>query len=73
MKTAPPMNTFKFFALCELHQFRQAAILKPFKLEECILHFWKAPISNYMVPAGLGHSCILDTRKSFVNDPKILS
>ena len=38
--------------------------LKPFKLEECILHFWKAPIFNYLVPAG--HTYILDTQKAFL-------
>ena len=44
MKTAPATNTLKFFTLWELHQLWQAVILKPFKLEECTLHFWKPPI-----------------------------
>ena len=60
-KTAPPMNTVGFFTFCELHQLWQAVILKPIKLEECILHFWKSPIFINVVPTNQGHSCILNT------------
>ena len=52
MKTAPSMNTVDFFTFCELHQLRQAVILKPLKLEECILHFWKSPIFINLVPTS---------------------
>ena len=44
MKTAPSMSTIDFFTFCEMHQLWQAVILKPLKLEECTLHFWKSPI-----------------------------
>ena len=61
MKTAPSMNTVDFFTFCELHQLWQAVILKPLKLEGCILHFWKSPIFIIVIPTGQGHSCILNT------------
>ena len=60
------MNTVDFFTFCELHQLWQAVILKPFKLEECILHFWKSPIFINMVPTSQGHSYILNTKKSIL-------
>ena len=60
MKTAPPMNTVDFITFCELHQLWQAVILKPLKLEECILHFWKSPIFINVVPTSQGHSFILN-------------
>ena len=50
---------------CKLHQLWQAVILKPFKLEECILHFWKPPIFINLVVAAQGYSYILNTLKSF--------
>ena len=65
--------TLKFFTLWELHQLWQAVILKPFKLEECTLHFWKPPIFINLALAGQGHSCVLKSRKSFVNDPRFIS
>ena len=66
MKTAPSMNTVDFFTFCELHQLWQAVILKPLKLEECILHFWKSPIFINVVPTSQGHSCFLNTEKSIL-------
>ena len=66
MKTAPPMNIVDFFTFCELHQLWQAVILKPLKLEECILHFWKSPIFISLVPTSQGHSCVLNTWKSIL-------
>ena len=50
-----------------MHQLWQAIILKPFKLAECILHFWKSPIFINLAPVGQGHSCILTTQKFNVN------
>ena len=50
MKTAPPTNTVDFFTSFELHQLWQAIILKPLKLEECILHIWKSPIFINVFP-----------------------
>ena len=61
MKTAPPMNTVDFFTFCEVHQLWQAVILKPLKLGECILHFWKSPIFINLVLIGQGHSSVLNT------------
>ena len=46
-----------------MHQLWQAVILKPLKLGECILHFWKPPIFINLVPTDQGHSCILSTKK----------
>ena len=66
MKTVPPMITVDFFTFCELHQLWQAVILKPLKLEECILHFWKSPIFINVVPTSQGHSCVLNTKKSIL-------
>ena len=40
---------------------------KPFKLQECILHFWKPLIFIIFVLAGQDHSCVLNTWKSFLN------
>ena len=40
--------------------------MKPFKLEECILHFWKPPIFINLVVAAQGYSYILNTLKSFL-------
>ena len=37
-------------------------ILKPFKLQECILHFWKPLIFINLVSAGQDHSYVLNTR-----------
>ena len=51
-----------------MHQLWQAVILKPFKLEECILYFWKPPIFNNLVLAGQDHTYVLNTQKAF---PKI--
>ena len=65
MKTTPPMNTFKSLTLWELHQFWQAVILKPFKLDKCTLHFWKPPIFINLVVAAQRYSFILNTLKSF--------
>ena len=72
MKRAPPMNTYNFFTLCVLQKFWQAVFLKPFQLEECILHFRKVPIFIYLVAAGQGHSCVSNTSKS-LNDPRFIS
>ena len=66
MKTATSMNTVDFFTFCELHQLWQAVILKPLKLEECILHFWKSPIFINLVPTSQGHCCVLNTKKSIL-------
>ena len=66
MKTAPSMNTVDFFTFCELHQLWQAVILKPLKLEECILHFWKPPIFINLVLAGQDHTYVLNTQKAFL-------
>ena len=60
------MNTVDFFTFCELHQLLQAVILKPLKLEECILHFRKSPIFINVVPTSQGHSCVLNTKKSIL-------
>ena len=60
------MNTVDFFTFCELHQLWQAVILKPLKLEECILHFWKSPIFINVVPTSEGHSFVLNTEKSIL-------
>ena len=49
-----------------MHQLWQAVILKPLKLGECILHFWKPPIFINLVPTDQGHSCILNTKKSIL-------
>ena len=73
MKTAPSMNIVDFFTFCELHQLWQAVILKPFELEECTFDFWKPPILINLDVAGQGHSCVLNTRKSFMNDPRFIS
>ena len=70
MKTAPPMNTFTFFTLCELHQLWQAVILMSLKLERYILDFWKPPIFICLDIAGQDHGYILNTWKSI---PKIAS
>ena len=66
MKTAPSMNTVDFFTFCELHQLWQAVILKPLKLEECILHFWKSPIFIHLVLACQDRNCVLNTQKAFL-------
>ena len=47
------MNTVDFF-------------LKPLKLEEYILHFWKSPIFIIVVPTSQGHSCVFNTQKSIL-------
>ena len=47
-------------------KFEVVVILKPLKLEECILHFWKYPIFINVVPTSQGHSCILNTYKSIL-------
>ena len=73
MKTAPPINIFILFTLCELHQLWQALILTPFELGKCILHYWKAPVFNYLDAAVQGHTCVLDNWKPFVNDPRFIS
>ena len=49
-----------------LHQLWQAVILKPFKLEECILHFWKLPIFINLVLAGQDHTYVLNALKAFL-------
>ena len=49
-----------------LYQLWQALTLKPFKLEECILYFWKPPNFNNLVPADQDHSCVFNTWKSFL-------
>ena len=56
-----------------MHQLWQAIILKPFKLEECILHFWKPPIFIDLVPTDQGHSCILNTvaQESLTDDVRV--
>ena len=43
-----------------MHQLWQAVVLKPLKLGECILYFWKPPIFINLVPAGQGHSSLWD-------------
>ena len=45
----------------DMYQLWQAVILKPLKLGECILHFWKPPIFINLVPTDQGHGCILNT------------
>ena len=49
-----------------MHQLWQAVILKPLKLGECILHFWKPPIFINLVLAGQEHNYILNTQKAFL-------
>jgi len=46
----------QILAGANLHQLWQAVILKPFKLEECILHFWKPPIFINLVLAVQDHT-----------------
>ena len=55
--------------LADLHQLWEALILKPFKLEKCILHFWKLPIFIYVILAWHGHSYILNIQKVFLKTP----
>ena len=73
MKTAPPMNTLNFFTFWEFHQLWQAVVLKPFKLEECILHFWKPPIFINLVLADQGYSCVLNTWKSVLKMDRFIT
>ena len=58
-----PSSSSKFQVSLQLWQ---AVILKPFKLKKCILHFWKSPIFIYLVTAGQGHTCALNTWKFFL-------
>ena len=73
MKTAPPMNTIHLLAFCELHQLWQAVTLKPFKLEECTLHFRNPPIFINLFPAGQSHSCVLNTWKSVLKMDRFIT
>ena len=57
----------------DMHQLWQAIILKPFKLEEYILHFWKPPIFINLVSAGQGHTYILNTQKAYFNIASFLT
>ena len=41
-------------------------ILKPFKLEEFILDFWKPSIFINLVLAGQDHTYVLNTQKAFL-------
>ena len=44
-------------------------ILKPLKLQQCTLHFWKPLIFFYLDKRGQGHSYVLNTQKAFVKIP----
>ena len=43
--------------------------LKPLKLQQCTLHFWKPLIFFYLDKRGQGHSYVLNTQKAFVKIP----
>ena len=60
-------SRIQILAVPDLHQLWQALILKPLKLEECTLHFWKPLIFINLVLAGQDHNCVLNTWKSFLN------
>ena len=53
-------------ARADLLKLWKAVVLKPFKLEECIVHFWKPPIFINLVTAGQDHTYILNTQKAFL-------
>ena len=58
----PASSSSQIAAGPKIHQLWQAVILKPFKLQECILHFWKPLIFINLVSAGQDHSYVLNTR-----------
>merc|ERR1711923_263346 len=58
----PASSSSQIVAGPKKHQLLQAVILKPFKLQECILHFWKPLIFINLVSAGQDHSYVLNTR-----------
>merc|ERR1711923_558810 len=58
----PASSSSQIAAGLKIHQLRQAVILKLFKLQECILHFWKPLIFINLVSAGQDHSYILKNR-----------
>ena len=43
--------------------------LKPLKLQQCTLHFWKPLIFFYLDKRVQGHSYVFNTQKAFVNIP----
>ena len=43
--------------------------LKPLKLQQCTLHFWKPLIFFYLDKRGQGLSYVLNTQKAFVKIP----
>ena len=43
--------------------------LKPLKLQQCTLHFWKPLIFFYLDKRGQGHSYVLNTQKAFLKIP----
>ena len=57
----------RILARPDLHQLWQAVILKPLRVEECTLRFWKSLIFINLVAAGQDHSCVLNDWKSFLN------
>ena len=58
----PASSSSQIAAGPKIHQLWQAVILKPFKLQECILHFRKPLIFINLVSAGQDHSYVLNTR-----------
>ena len=58
----PASSSSQIAAGPKIHQLWQAVILKPFKLQECIFHFWKPLIFSNLVSAGQDHSYVLNTR-----------
>ena len=50
-------------------QLRRLVTLKPLKLQQYTLHFWKPLIFFYLDKRGQGHSYILNTQKAFVKIP----
>ena len=43
--------------------------LKPLKLQQCTLHFWKPLIFFYLDKRGQGHSYVLNTQKVLLKIP----
>ena len=52
-----------------LPQLWRLVTLKPLKLQQCTLHFWKPPIFFYLDKRGQGLSYVLNTQKAFVKIP----
>ena len=52
-----------------LPQLWRLVTLKPLKLQQCTLHFWKPLIFFYLGKRGQGQSYVLNTQKAFVKIP----